>query len=703
MKPKTRTKPIAKPSPKTDLPLSPAPAADASFKAWAAYYLALGLRPIPVKPGGKFPAVPWKEYQTRQPTLEEFETWEQKGLWQGGVGLVTTDLIVVDCDYAGDPKDLIGDRTFPPTWTVQTGSGGTHFYFRGTRRNATAILQETGRGQVDIRASGGFIVAPPTHHVRTGQPYRWISGPDSLTLADAPGWLLADAPAGKGHPAADPHWVSKALQGVPAGQRNSTANRLGGYMAHKGHPPDIALALLQPFAARCTPPLTDAELQKVVTSTYQTYRRAKSIPADAPQETVPPFPDIAFKGLAAQVADTYHQRMPETPKASLFMAYLTCLGAALDSWVRLADPNGELVTKDNEPRLYTIVVGRTAKTRKSNAINQMIHFFRPLIGEGVTMSVVPASAEGLGKSLQIESNRAILHYDEYSHFVQKASIQNSVLLQFVTSCFHNTWYQNRTTKHPIILNDIHLSKLGACTKETFQRMFAADFTSIGLLNRLFMVLVERPSQQAAVPLEVPPGTVTRLHAQTLSQLLTVIPYGREYIQDADGEYVLDDDGNRVLIITRGQRILRFTPDAYQRWAEWYKALPDSIYADRLDSYGYRLMLLYAVTMRRKAVTLEVVTAVTALLDWQLAVRRELDPIQAESKFARFQLMVARELRKGRMTRREVFKRIHSERYGTWIPKKAMEQLRENGLVGMDQERHCWLTPEGLEWLKGAET
>jgi len=102
------------------------------------------------------------------------------------------------------------------------------------------------------------------------------------------------------------------------------------------------------------------------------------------------------------------------------------------------------------------------------------------------------------------------------------------------------------------------------------------------------------------------------------------------------------------------------------------------------------------------VTLAVVTAVTALLDWQLAVRRELDPIQAESKFARFQLMVARELRKGRMKRRELMKRIHSERYGTWIPKKAMEQLRENGLVDTDQDRYCWLTSEGVEWLKGAE-
>ena len=26
-----------------------------------------------------------------------------------------------------------------------------------------------------------------------------------------------------------------------------------------------------------------------------------------------------------------------------------------------------------------------------------------------------------------------------------------------------------------------------------------------------------------------------------------------------------------------------------------------------------------------------------------------------------------------------------------------------GLVGTDQDRHCWLTPEGVEWLKGAET
>ena len=144
-----------------------APVADASFKEWANYYLSLGLYPLPVTPGEKFPTVKWTEFQTRPPTAEEIDKWD----WSGGVGIVTTGLVCVDCDEGGE--QLINGRDFPPSWTARTGSGGLHRYFKSNgrpARNAVAILKQDGKGQVDIRGDGGFIILPPTHHKSTGTP-----------------------------------------------------------------------------------------------------------------------------------------------------------------------------------------------------------------------------------------------------------------------------------------------------------------------------------------------------------------------------------------------------------------------------------------------------------------------------------------------------------------------------------------------------
>ncbi len=260
---------------KSYFPKPPAP--DASNIGWAYYYLNLGWTPLPVKPGTKFPAVKWTEFQARQPTPREIE---RRWNWSGGIGIVTNDLICVDCDGGGE--QLLKGKDFPPSWTVRTGSGGLHRYYKanGQRaRNAAAILKEEGKGQVDIRADGGFIIVPPTRHIKTGKPYEWILPPwlDTLPLASAPAWIQdaiadRDRPREKSDGQEKPAWVSELMQGVPEGQRNDAAARLTGYFCEK-HPEDITLAILRPFAERCTPALPLRELEAVVFSIYRRDRR----------------------------------------------------------------------------------------------------------------------------------------------------------------------------------------------------------------------------------------------------------------------------------------------------------------------------------------------------------------------------------------------------------------------------------------------
>jgi hypothetical protein len=78
----------------------------------------------------------------------------------------------------------------PQTPTVRTGGGGFHFYFKAPKGVALKNKVKVAQG-VDIRARGGFVVAPPSMH-KSGTPYAWDMerGAPSIDLAEAPTWLL---------------------------------------------------------------------------------------------------------------------------------------------------------------------------------------------------------------------------------------------------------------------------------------------------------------------------------------------------------------------------------------------------------------------------------------------------------------------------------------------------------------------------------
>jgi hypothetical protein len=107
-------------------------------------------------------------------------------------------LAVLDIDprNAGDDTLAALERThdpLPETPRVLTGrgDGGLHYYFRapaGGRLRNGAIAPG-----VDIKVAGGYVVAPPSIHPDTGQPYRWDLGAhfEDTPIAPLPSWLVA--------------------------------------------------------------------------------------------------------------------------------------------------------------------------------------------------------------------------------------------------------------------------------------------------------------------------------------------------------------------------------------------------------------------------------------------------------------------------------------------------------------------------------
>jgi hypothetical protein len=88
----------------------------------------------------------------------------------------TSGLVVLDVDphNGGDVSlvQLLAEGLAPATRHVRTGSGGLHLYYRYPGVEVPSSQSRMRQG-VDVRGDGGYAVAPPSRHPRTGRPYRW--------------------------------------------------------------------------------------------------------------------------------------------------------------------------------------------------------------------------------------------------------------------------------------------------------------------------------------------------------------------------------------------------------------------------------------------------------------------------------------------------------------------------------------------------
>ena len=139
---------------------------------------------------------------------------KQIATWWGSnpylnIAIVTNGLLVIDVDPRhGGYESLItleeAADILPHTWCVITGSEGRHIYM--ALPNGTSVSNSAGklgRG-LDIRTTGGYVVAPPSVHI-SGKAYSWLESPEDAPLALAPAWLVDKL---KPQPPAQPFAVS---------------------------------------------------------------------------------------------------------------------------------------------------------------------------------------------------------------------------------------------------------------------------------------------------------------------------------------------------------------------------------------------------------------------------------------------------------------------------------------------------------------
>lgn len=193
---------------------------------WLHIYLDLGFPLFPYGQSSKNPldrhGYSLKYLEAGGPTLrrEQVKAWYEQ--YPGCAwGMATTDergVLDIDPRHGGDRVLAEWEAKhgkLPPTWTVATGGGGWHKYFKfpsGTRS------RELEGNAIGIKAIDGGVILPPSRLTvpgHQGRAYKWEMKPWDLSIGVASSWLVEEMQAkpktkpSNGTPNAD-EWVVQA-------------------------------------------------------------------------------------------------------------------------------------------------------------------------------------------------------------------------------------------------------------------------------------------------------------------------------------------------------------------------------------------------------------------------------------------------------------------------------------------------------------
>lgn len=275
-----------------------------AFCQEALHLAAQGFAVFPLKPSDKTPLI--RNWPAKVTTDENvIKSWGRYFPTSNiAIACEQSSLIVLDVDprHGGEESLRELERRYgplPETVEVITGGGGRHLYFKKPQnvriKNGVNLAGLSG---LDIRADGGYVVAPPSIHPN-GQRYAWKEGhsPEDIELAPAPQWLI-DLVTGHARGAKEAaNSFSKEIDCIPEGMRNNALASVAGSLRKYGSDEaTIKAALLAVNQVVCSPPLDEQEVSQIArsiskyppgerqsTDVYQRYTPAPNAP-DAPAQ-----------------------------------------------------------------------------------------------------------------------------------------------------------------------------------------------------------------------------------------------------------------------------------------------------------------------------------------------------------------------------------------------------------------------------------
>jgi len=241
------------------------------LKEAALKYAEHGLAVFPIVERDKKPltANGFKDATTDKAKIEEWWAIHPNANVGIATGEMSGGLVAIDMDIDKD-KDKDGYHSFlkwcdenflvlPDSWLSITGRGGYHAFYRSLFPVPSKIgwLED-----VDIRANGGYVVAPPSIHPN-GTRYEWEQDPEEFDLVTTDdidvefvmNSVLADTKSNT-----EP---LKVPEEIPEGHRDEMMFKLAcKYQAMGMSDSEMEAALKVANQERCKPPLTDKEIRQ---------------------------------------------------------------------------------------------------------------------------------------------------------------------------------------------------------------------------------------------------------------------------------------------------------------------------------------------------------------------------------------------------------------------------------------------------------
>jgi hypothetical protein len=277
--------------------------------AFAAYAVGLGFHIFPVKPGDKVPhplAGSWGENSTSD-AMTVYNFWRQHPTANIGVACKPSNLLVIDLDQAKEDWNLKGteweymhgvygprvsgedlldemrfkeDEALPETFSVRTGSGGLHLYYRWDPSWPKISQASPVKGCVDVRGNGGqwggyvlgagSVTAAGQYEIESNSPIAlppmWVR----LLVMEKP-----QAPRRVSQGVRQPGAVSQSglletVRSAQPGNRNNALVWAARTMCEEGVPEEEAQRVLGDAARQAG--LGDMEIERTIESGYRTQR-----------------------------------------------------------------------------------------------------------------------------------------------------------------------------------------------------------------------------------------------------------------------------------------------------------------------------------------------------------------------------------------------------------------------------------------------
>lgn len=194
-----------------------------NFLDIAMFYAQNNIKTFPVKKQGKSPLCPkgFKDATIDKVVLQE---WNKK-FPDCNIGIPTgqiNNIFVVDVDgeqgiESLNHLELIYGKLDAPT--VKTGKG-KHLYFKMPENVELKCSTSKIADHIDIRANGGYVVAPPSIH-ENGHQYTWENFIPNQGFPEAPSWLISLITNAEKQPL-PVSGVLEEIASAPEGERNDT-------------------------------------------------------------------------------------------------------------------------------------------------------------------------------------------------------------------------------------------------------------------------------------------------------------------------------------------------------------------------------------------------------------------------------------------------------------------------------------------------